>query len=902
MVTREHSPSSGFSAAPWSFGRVFRPGDFIGRYMLIRPLGEGGMGSVWLAHESEPPRSLALKFLRAGAAGWQAERLAIEARALARLSHEGIARLYGLDQIPETGEPFLVLEYVEGDPLLSWAQGKSLRAKLKLLIELCAALEHAHQRGVLHRDLKPDNILVTAEGKPKILDFGIARLKATSEDPERSARLTQAGFVIGTLRYMSPEQTYSDRDDLDTRSDLYSLALIGYELITGRLPYELPADHSSAITVIRESDARPLRHFDRRLKGDLEAIFSKALAKDRERRYPSVRAFAEDLERFLEARPVLAKPPSLLYRSRRFIQRNPLLSALSVMTVLAVLSGIAGVLLFAKRESEARALAELESARARASLNILKRAIIEGNPYETQARERTVGELLRTLAAEIEADQALDSESRFDLLLLLAEVHGTRGENEQQRQALKKAEALAGGDEGKRLRLAVREGRSSILEGRREEGLARLRTDLPRLAKLVPNDPIIVPAHLSAAEAAADLARFEEAANWLRLPVERPLEPHEEIGLSRSRARLAYRTGDAAKALSEAETALASARARLGERHPLAAGALVDAAFYAWEAGNLAKAEDAYRQAIAILEHTLGPEHPATVSALDNLASLMIEQARLTEAKVLLARIERALARFPPEEEAHFWLAHRRAYLLSLEGEVESAARERERAVALAERIFGQDAPETLGEMFNWANTLERLGRMEEALTVIARARHAASSAYPALSPTALRAEREWIAALRVRERLQEAERHMQALLPRVQAEMAADHPERLKLEVEALWLAYARGDDRLLARDLEPVLERAKRLWGEQEPRVLDLRLISALAQIRGKEPNLGEEALERLFAEAEASGLAAFGQKLCESAAAAFTALMQPEKAARWRERMMRLREKRALSSIAP
>lgn len=902
MVTREHSPSSGLSAAPWSFGRVFRPGDFIGRYMLIRPLGEGGMGSVWLAHESEPPRSLALKFLRAGAAGWQAERLAIEARALARLSHEGIARLYGLEQIPETGEPFLVLEYVEGEPLLSWAQGKSLRAKLKLLIALCAALEHAHQRGVLHRDLKPDNILVTAEGKPKILDFGIARLEATSEDPERSARLTQAGFVIGTLRYMSPEQTYSDRDDLDTRSDLYSLALIGYELITGRLPYELPADHSSAITVIRESDARPLRHFDRRLKGDLEAIFSKALAKDREHRYPSVRAFAEDLERFLEARPVLARPPSLLYRSRRFIQRNPLLSALSAMTVLAILGGIAGVLLFAKRESEARALAEAESARARASLKILKRAIIEGNPYETASGERTVGELLRTLAAEIEADQALDPESRFDLLLLLADVHRTRGESEQERQALKKAEALAGGDEGKRLRLAVREGRAWILEGRRKEGLERLRTALPRLAEFLPGDPIIVPAHLAAAEAAADLAHFEEAANWLRLAGERPLEPHEDIGLARARAQLAYGTGDAAKALSEAETALASARARLGERHPLTAKALMEAAFYADAAGDRAKAEDAYRQAIAILEYTLGPEHPATVSALDNLASFMINQARLAEAKALLARIEQALVRFPAEDEAHFWLAHRRAFLLSLEGKLEDAAREGERAVALAERIFGQDAPETLAEMFNWATALERLGRMEEALAVIARARQLASSAYPALSPTALRAEREWIAALQVRGRLEEAASHMQALLPRVRAEMAADHPERLKLEVEALWLAYARGEDRSLAEDLKPVLERARRLWGEQEPRVLDLRLLSALVQIRGKEANRGEEALERLFAEVEAAGLVAFGQKLCERAADAFTALEQPEKAARWRERISALKEKASLSSPAP
>jgi hypothetical protein len=855
--------------------------------MLVRPIGEGGMGRVWLAHQIDPPRSVAIKFLHFGLFWLNPERLLVEAKALARLAHEGIARLYGVERLPESGEPFLVMEYVEGEPLLTWAQGRSTREKIELLVKLCEALEHAHQRGVIHRDLKPENILVTAEDKAKILDFGIARLQATEEDREQPAKLTHAGFVVGTLRYMSPEQTFSDRDDLDTRSDLYSLALIGYELLTGRLPYELPSDQVSAITVIREAHPRRLAVFDRRLKGDLEAIFAKALEKNRERRYPSARAFADDLRRYLEARPVLARPPTLLYRTARFLRRNPLLSALVLLAAVGVLGGAIGMLLFAQRESAARQLAERESARARASLAILQRAIIEGNPYETAQRERTIGDLLTDLVSELESEQGLESDSRFDLLLMLADVRRMRGEYELQQRALEQAKTLAGADAGRNLRVAVREALGEVAQGRLEEAYARLATALPALAELSPSDPVLIPARIAAAETAADLGKTAEASEWLEIPPQHPLAPHEILGLHRARARLAFRGGDAARALSEAGEALRFAEERFGGGHLVTASALVEVGFYAAERGDLVRAEAAYREALALFEERLGAEHPKNLSLLDNLAGLLIDVGRVKEAEGFLRRIEAVLDRLPGDHEQHFWLAHRRAYLAALRGDFRGAAEERRRALALAERIFGREAEPTVAEMFNLAIALERLGEMEEALNLIAEARERAIAAYPPLHPLILRSEREWVAALRVRERLEEAAAHLTGVLAEAVAKLPPDHAERLKLEAEALELAYERNEDQTLIERLPETLARASRLWGETDAVVLRLRLLAALVRLRRGEGEAGAEELERLFAESEGLGLVSFAAKIANSAANAYEALGDVAGAEHWRRR---------------
>ncbi len=313
--------------------------DRIGPYRIIRRLGAGGMGVVYEAEQEEPRRRVALKVIHAGwVTGDLLRRFRHEAHVLAQLKHPGIAAIYESGMHVD-GQPFFAMELVNGPALLEYATRHELdtRARLELIARVAEAAHHAHQKGVIHRDLKPGNILVE-EGQPKILDFGVAR--ATDADLHAVTIRTDIGQLVGTVPYMSPEQASGDRDAIDIRSDVYALGVIAYELLTGRLPYDVhDTPLPEAVRRIREVEPARLSSFARWLRGDVETIVRKALEKEKERRYPSAAELAADIRRYLKDEPIQARPTSALYQLRKFSRRNRGLVAALAVAFVAMVAG-----------------------------------------------------------------------------------------------------------------------------------------------------------------------------------------------------------------------------------------------------------------------------------------------------------------------------------------------------------------------------------------------------------------------------------------------------------------------------------------------------------------------------------------------------------------------------------
>ena len=303
------------------------PPERIGPYRILRVVGEGGMGIVYEAEQDSPRRRVALKVAQPSVlSDERRRRLAREAEILGRLQHPGIAQVYeaGSFESERGSQPYFAMEFVEGVDLLQHARENGLETsgRLELLIQVCHALEHAHQRGVVHRDLKPDNVLVDREGRPKLLDFGIAR--AREGTTQLSTLVTQEGQLLGTLAYMAPEQLLGRVDQTSPRTDVYALGVMIYQLLANELPIpigDLATPLASRALVEREP--RSLAHVSEEFRGDLATIVGCALAKEPERRYASAAALAADLRAWLDRRPVRARPASLSYRARKFVARNP---------------------------------------------------------------------------------------------------------------------------------------------------------------------------------------------------------------------------------------------------------------------------------------------------------------------------------------------------------------------------------------------------------------------------------------------------------------------------------------------------------------------------------------------------------------------------------------------------
>src|SRR5262245_33911030 len=364
-----------------------QPGSLVGPYKLLEPIGEGGMGAVWMAEQSEPiQRRVALKVIKEGMDSRQVlARFEAERQALALMDHPNIAKVHDAGRTT-SGRPYFVMELVKGQPITKYCDEKQLgvRERLDLFGDVCRAVQHEHQKGIIHRDIKPSNVLVAPyDGKPvvKVIDFGVA--KATGQRLTDKTLFTGFGALVGTPEYMSPEQAEVNNQDIDTRSDIYSLGVLLYELLTGSPPFTKKGLEAAGLLetlrLIREQEpTRPSAKLStaeglpalaakrgtepakltRLMRGELDWIVMKALEKDRSRRYETANGFAMDVQRYLAGEPVLAAPASQWYRLRKLVRRHrgPVVAA--GLVLLTLLGGIAGTTLGLVQAEHQRELAE----------------------------------------------------------------------------------------------------------------------------------------------------------------------------------------------------------------------------------------------------------------------------------------------------------------------------------------------------------------------------------------------------------------------------------------------------------------------------------------------------------------------------------------------------------------
>lgn len=376
----------------------------IDGYTLLSILGEGGMGTVYEAQQHNPSRRVSIKVVRFGTQNETTiKRFEREAQALARLKHPGIAQIYatGTSNFGRRSLPYITLELVEGKPLHHYAQSITLdsTAKLELAGKLCDAVHYAHTQGVVHRDLKPSNILVEATGQPKILDFGIARI--TNSDVQALTLQTHAGQILGTAAYMSPEQSLGNPDSIDARTDVYSLGVLIYELLTGRRPHQI--DHlpiPDAIRTIREEEPTRISSVNTRFKGDLDTIIAKALERDPERRYQTAHELGLDIKRFLKSEPIVARPTSVAYRVQKFTKRNKAV-VIGIASVFIVLTlGLIGTSIALKKESVARKKTTIALSQSQSSTEFLENILLGLEANQALGRDTQLLEALLTSAAE----------------------------------------------------------------------------------------------------------------------------------------------------------------------------------------------------------------------------------------------------------------------------------------------------------------------------------------------------------------------------------------------------------------------------------------------------------------------------------------------------------------------
>jgi len=752
------SPDGLGAVATLQVGQVFSQ-----RFHLVRRLGEGGMGQVWLAEQTFPVRrQVALKLIKAGMYDEAlVQRFQSERQSLAIMDHPAIAKVFDAGATPQ-GQPYFVMEYVQGLPITEYCDQKKLkiRDRLELFIQVCDGVQHAHQKAIIHRDLKPANILVVeVDGKPmpRIIDFGLA--KATTPQVAGETILTQMGHFMGTPGYMSPEQADPSVQDIDTRTDIYSLAVVLYVLLAGSQPFdtkkwraqpleevlralreEEPPRPSAKVSSDRDTSAATAEarciepgQLVSLLRGDLDWITMKGLEKDRARRYSAPSELAADIRRYLRNEPVVARPASTSYRLQKYVRRH--------RAAVTVASGAALLLLaFAvaqtfqlrhitqerDRANRERDRATRERDRATRITDFMTAMFKVSDPSEARGNSVTAREILDKASKEMETGLAKDTEVQSQMIQVMAQTYSNLGLNARAHELAKRAlDArlnLLGPDDPKTLESLAQLGWILNREGHYVEAEKTERQALDGERRVLgPEDPITLDTMSNMAYVVQGPGHFEDAEKLAREVIEvatRKLGP-ESAPVRQSMRYLGaalWNQGRYAEAEREYRQLLDVERRVSGPDHPETVRVMSSLALTIQSQGRLAEAEGMYRQVVAALQRVLGPDHPFTVATMSNLATVLFSEGRYTEAEKLCRQVLTIQLRvLGPENPYTLLTKSNLADALFEDGNVQGAEKLQRETLEIMARTLGPEHPSALQLRTSLAGTLIREGRYTEA-------------------------------------------------------------------------------------------------------------------------------------------------------------------------------------------
>jgi non-specific serine/threonine protein kinase/serine/threonine-protein kinase len=713
----------------------------IGPYRLIQVLGEGGMGIVYEAEQLEPVRRhVALKIVRFGMDTRQVvARFMTERQALAAMDHPYVAKVFDAGQT-EAGRPYFVMELVDGIPLLDYCDTNrlSIRERIELFVLICQAVQHAHQKGVIHRDLKPSNILVASEAGvaiPKIIDFGISKAIGLDEH-DRITNLTLAGHALGTPAYMSPEQAGMGRIDIDTRTDVYSLGVVLYEVLAGCLPAD-PAKNGYAAFLLLLADGqleplRPSSHataagLRRQVEGDLDWIVMKSLEVDRGRRYDTAMALAEDLRRYLREELVSARPPTIPYRFRKFVRRHRVQVAAAVVTSVALLAGTvaAGVGMMSAKRAEATA--KQEAATSSQVSDFLVRLFTLANPQEEPGKPTTVRELLERGASSIERDLKEQPIVQANLFGTVSKVYEALGRYPESKLFAEKSMALphAPGPAGDLQTAAVllQLGRANQRLGDMEQTRKLYEQALALRMQVLGENHLDVARVLNNLGAVhGQMERYDEAisAHQRALAIQRRIggPDHRDVGHSlRGLAIVEDRKGNVEAGLKYFRGAQAIFEKTYGENHVFTAAGLQDIAVSLKTLHRLDEAQQLLERSLVILKRVHGPNHPDVSFSEHSLALVLVGQGKLRAALPILEdgfRIR--MTTMGPDNPRTSDIAESLGTLWATLGDLEKSRQLLEQALRGHLRAYGPDHSSTLETRADLALTLVKSGRYDEAM------------------------------------------------------------------------------------------------------------------------------------------------------------------------------------------
>ncbi|MCA8942756.1 MAG: tetratricopeptide repeat protein [Planctomycetes bacterium] len=688
---------------PPSVGSSERRGGVVGRYKLLQQIGEGGFGTVWMAEQQDPVRRrVALKVIKLGMDTRQVvARFEAERQALALMDHPNIAKVFD-GGITPGGRPYFVMELINGVPITDYCDQAELALpqRLELIQQVCYAVQHAHQKGVIHRDVKPSNILVTLHDGvpvPKVIDFGVA--KATSAELTQRTMFTEFRQMVGTPDYMAPEQAELSGLDVDTRADVYSIGVVLYELLTGTKPFEsrslLEKGYQEMLRVIREDTPdKPStrvstlggqlvamaahRHttpgsLGRSMRGDLDWIVMKALEKDRSRRYATANDFAADIGRHLQDEPVLASPPGVVYRLRKYVRRHRVAVSAGSMVAMALIAGLAAATWgwfeadaqrvralkaeddaigerdaarSARERAEAeRQEAEMQANRAEAVTALVQEMLESANPSRNRGRDYTVRELLDEFSDGLGDKLAKEPEVEASLRAIMAKAYLGLGSYEKaashaeialakRRQVLDAEHPAIAGSLVTLAGIVGRQGRLGDAESMLREALTICRTrgddgqsgvaeTLRNLSEVLMREGKLEEAEATSREALDLHCRLFGDDNTAAVS--------DRVALG----AILEKRGKLEEAESTMRQALETSEGLFGHEHLMVASSLHGLAWVLQRRGKVAEAEPLAREALRMNRKLLGDAHPDVANSLTNLAGCLAEQRKWSEAEAM---------------------------------------------------------------------------------------------------------------------------------------------------------------------------------------------------------------------------------------------------------------------------